>query len=383
MLLCIPVLIGATSDRARLPVVADLERRIDGQPPGTPLSSRTMEGRIRGAYKLAFSPDARMLAAISVREESPKVWDVTAGKGTLQLHGRQKRGYDSIAFTPDGNMIVAGSHDHTAKLWNTSTGNLMATLPGHTHALVSPNGETIVTYGSVSPVKLRPTSEDKTPKLWDARTGKLIARLIGHKDQVFAAVFSPDSRTLVTGAFDGLLMVWNPDNGRLRTILNGPPDNRKFFHILDLDISPDSNTLAVAGSGSVPLFDLRSGNLGFLHTGQEGVRLAIFSPDGKSLATSSRYEPHVVKLWDVKTLKLNATFKGDKDNQWELAFSPDGRLLAMSSIKRVLLWNARTFEFIARLDGAVDPVAFSPNGKALATAGPKDSIVLWDISPIR
>ncbi len=384
-LLWTPVLMSARSHRARVPVVSG-SYIVDEKQSGTALDGRTMEGRIRGAYKLAFSPNGRMLAAISLWEKLPKVWDVTTGKETLQLYGHKKSGYDSIAFSPDSKMIITGGHDRTARVWDASTGNLIATLPGHTHAIISGDGRKIATYGSSSYVnvwKFGTSSEDKTPKLWDARTGQLVAVLMGHKDQVFAAAFSPDSKTLVTGALEGLLMVWNTDDGRLRTILNGPPDNRKLLHILDLDISPDGGMLAVAGSSSVPLFDLQSGSLEYLNTGQESVRLAIFSPDGSTLATSSRHEPHVVKLWDVKTLKLKATFKGDKDNQWEVTFSPNGRLLAMSSIQRVILWNVRTGEFVAKLEGAVDPVAFSPNGKTLATAGPKDTVVLWDVSPMR
>jgi WD40 repeat protein len=310
------------------PVLLDRDLSPEQQQLGTAVSSRTMEGHIRCPYKLAFSPNGRMLAAISCWEKIPRVWDVTTGKETLQLHGQQEGGYDSIAFSPDSKLIITGGHDRTARLWDTSTGNLMATLPGHTHAIISADGRKIATYGGSSSLdmwkvwKVGASSEDKTPKLWDARTGKLIAMLMGHKDQIFAATFSPDSKTLITGAFDGLLIVWNTDDGRQRTILNGPPDNRKLFDILDLDISPDGRMLAVAGSSSVPLFDLQSGSFVFLNTGQQSVRLAIFSPDGRTLATSSRHDPHVVKLWDVETLTLKTTLKGDKDNQWEVAFSP-------------------------------------------------------------
>src|SRR5205807_5754884 len=127
-------------------------------------------------------PNGRVLAAISLWEKIPRVWDVTTGKETLQLYGHKKRGYDSIAFSPDSKMIITGGHDRTARQWDTSTGNLIATLPGHTRAIISGDGKKIATYGSSSYVdvwKLGASSEDKTPKLWEAGTGKLIATLTG------------------------------------------------------------------------------------------------------------------------------------------------------------------------------------------------------------
>src|SRR5260370_31926236 len=116
-LLWTPVLMSVRSIRPRVPVVSG-SYIVDEKQSGTALDGRTMEGRIRGAYKLAFSPNGRMLAAISLWEKLPKVWDVTTGKETLQLYGHKKSGYDSIAFSPDSKMIITGGHDRTARVWD-------------------------------------------------------------------------------------------------------------------------------------------------------------------------------------------------------------------------------------------------------------------------
>jgi WD40 repeat protein len=88
------------------------------------------------------------------------------------------------------------SNDQTARVWNASSGQLLATLQGHTgsvqSAVLSPDGHRIVT-----------ASEDKTAGGWNASSGQLLATLQGHTDAVNSAVFSPDGQYIVTASRDG------------------------------------------------------------------------------------------------------------------------------------------------------------------------------------
>jgi WD40 repeat protein len=101
----------------------------------------------------------------------------------------------SVAFSPDGLTLASGSLEKTIKLWDVATGELKATLEGHSHWMnsvaFSPDGLTLA-----------------SGKLWDVATGELKATLEGHSHWVNSVVFSPDGLTLASGSDDCTIKLW-------------------------------------------------------------------------------------------------------------------------------------------------------------------------------
>jgi hypothetical protein len=160
--------------------------------------------------------------------------------------------------------------------------------------------------------------------------------------------------------------------------------------------SPDGTILA-SGGPYVPikLWDAATGKerLSFAENVTPTVCSVAFSPDGKTLASGQggyadeppKPDPGEIKLWDVATGKELITLKGHTELVRSVAYSPDGKTLASGSEdKTIKLWDVTTGKERATLTGhmgGVRSVAFSPDGKTLASgAGDPGEIKLWDVA---
>jgi WD40 repeat protein len=296
----------------------------------------------------------------------------------------------SVAFSPDGRLLASGSgyYDKTIKLWEVATGREVRTLTGHTDYVnsvaFSPDGRLLASGSGYY---------DKTIKLWEVATGSLVRTLSGHTDDVNSVAFSPDGRLLASGSDDRTIKLWEVATGREVRTLTGHTD-----YVNSVAFSPDGRLLA-SGSGyydkTIKLWEVATGSLVRTLTGHtDYVNSVAFSPDGRLLASGSCGQRDSggnciqgeIKLWDVASGREVRTLSGHTDYVWSVAFSPDGRLLASGSDDRTIkLWEVATGREVRTLSGHTNDVysvAFSPDGRLLASGSADKTIKLWDVSDL-
>ncbi|WP_222270309.1 nSTAND1 domain-containing NTPase [Modestobacter marinus] len=368
----------------------------------------SLSGHTGGVYAVAFAPNGHTLATAGAN--GTLLWDIT-DPAVPQRLGSSLSGHTggvyAVAFAPNGHTLATAGYD-TVILWEltdpAAPQQLGAPLSGHTSGVgavaFAPNKHILATAGFDESNDNSRVIEDSTVVLWDvtnpATPQRLGSPLRSSLGMVFALVFAPNGRTLVTAGADGTVLWDISDPAAPRQL--GAPLTGHPGAVIDVAFAPDGHILATAGAddGAIILWDTtdpaapqRLGAPLSGHTG--GVSEVAFVPDGHTLGTAGADDGAII-LWDTTDpaapQRLGAPLSGHTGGVSEVAFVPDGHTLGTAGADdgAIILWDTTDPAAPQRLGaplsghtGEVSEVAFAPDGHILATAGGDDgTLILWD-----
>jgi WD40 repeat protein/uncharacterized caspase-like protein len=326
-------------------------------------------GHTSAISSVAFLPNGKILVSGGA-DNMVKLWDVGTGRELLTLRGHTGA-VNSVAVSSDGKFLASASDDNTIKLWDTNSGRESRVLRGHTDDVSS------VTFSPDGNL-LASGSKDNTARIWDVGTGRELQTLRGHADWINSVAFSTDGRTLASGSNDRTIRLWNTATGQLLLSLRAHTS-----YVTSVAFSPDGEVLASGSTdNTVKLWKVTNGQvLRTLLGHTASVESVAFSFSGVELASGSLGGE--IKLWNLKTEQEPRSFQGETDHVSSIAFSSDDQLLASGSRDNIIkLWDVGTGQELRTLRGhagQIDSVAFSPDCQTLAAGGDDKNIKLWDL----
>jgi hypothetical protein len=310
------------------------------------------------AELLAIEQAGSRIAPAPPRERKRAWWPWVAGGATLAVtlaglvaFDRMNRPPAAATFTPP---TTAAAVELPPPVVETTATGLLGDdrfAYGSPDALmaVSPDGSLLAVC-----------TTDPEARVWvfDTATRQVVCKLSGHTDRVFRMAFFPDGRRLLSGSVDGTAKVWNLATGVAETT---------FTHndwVLSVAVRADGAEVATGGLSSVRVWDVTTGEERLHLTGHAAhIHGLAYSPADPHLLASAGQDG-AVRLWDTRNGRGLAVLEGPR-LATEMAFSPDGKLVACGHGTSVKVWRVaeRTAAFTA--DVPASWVRFTPDGSGL------------------
>ena len=369
---------------------------------------------------LAFSPDGRTLATGST-DKTARLWNTAKGELLATLTG-PLNGIVALSFSPDGTMLASGSTDGTVRFWSTKTRNwLPLDIIEHTEWV-----------RSVSFLKDNTTlvsvDFNRVITLWDLQTSQKIGlQTTQPTESLWAVALSPDGTKLASIGAKAVLFfeagsgnstaTWTPERLVRLTDVRTGRELATLTETVDeinpgrcMTFSPDGKIIAFGGSDKIHLWNIETGSSldislveeqaadgnGHFFSPPVDINAFVFSPDGKKLVSGTMGGK--VQMWDTETgVPLAPFFEGQnmeeaveggpgnfrvtyRDAITALAFSSNGRLLAVGSDQKIRLLGSREYPPLKDTPRGTQALAFSSDDTVLVTGMREGSVELWNLA---
>jgi len=332
-----------------------------------------------------FSRDGKRMAAIANSGDSgARIWDLTTRMPIVDINSSKtsyRRSFCAGDLDPDGDLLALGDRNDEVTLWSAKTGKLLrvlGTLKGSikTPAFPADNRPRIGPPGGINTLafatngKRIVAANPNGIRIWDVETG---VERPGPVEAIGAAAFSADGKMLLSfkknralrgGRQQELMALWNLDSLAVE---------REFGPAKSGALSSDGKLVAVGGwnylDPQLRVVEIASGRAVLNSGNYLGGDLA-FSPDGKLLAVATALGKPAVDIWDVAVARRLRTIRGHTGHLNGVGFTPDGQLVTCSWDQTIKFWDPRTDLEARRLPGKgaeiVSDAAFRPDGKQVA-----------------
>ena len=327
--------------------------------------------RVRGRVtSLAFSPDGRLLLVTS-RDRQARVVDALTGRTVMTL--AHARFVNAAAFSPDGALIATAGQDHNARIWDVRSHRLLHTLYGARGGLTaitfSPDGKLVAT-----------SSSDGVGRVYAARSGLRQYFLIGHVNAVNDIAFSPDGKTIATASSDTTVRVWTSTIGQALAVLHGnsQPVTKVFFVGPDRLVTTGADsTVRLWDAGTAP--DLRvvtRQRVPFVSGARRAHSIEITDAQG------------TVHVLDAQGRSVVDVKPGGEPSPARVTVARSGSLVARASGDAIRIFrDGRVLQELKDLStkphlvaSAIRDLEFSPDGKLIASVGDDHYLRVWEVA---
>ncbi len=320
---------------------------------------------------IVFSHNGKSIATAS-KDGTVRLWDIKTQK--ILTHFIDNKSISSLDISQNGMLIATGSGDNLARVWDVRTGKILVQLR-HGHENLNNIGGLRVGTGTreitgVTSVKFSSDGNmlvtgciDGSARIWNIKTGKQV-RYLNHEDIVTAIELSADGKTIVTGELGGAIRLWN--------FLTGKEINRfdQEDPLVDMAFNSNSMTLITAyGNDVASVWNINKGRKNIQIGYRKSITAAAFNSDASRVVTGGQ---NIVQVWDTTTGKEITRFPHNGRIS-DIAFSPtDNSIITGSVDNDVVFWSINSrgiYEQKFLLGVYASKVKLSHDGSLLITIG--------------